>query len=74
MLLAVEQTKFLLEESQLPRRWYNIASDMPSPPQPVHFDMAAYDNYFAGKLVDVALDEDEIQRALHAIEGLPTPA
>ena len=39
-----------------------------------HFDMAAYDNYFAGKLEDVALDEDEIERALHAIEGLPTPA
>src|SRR5213083_2845495 len=35
MLLAVEQTKFLLEESQLPRRWYNIASDIPSPPQPL---------------------------------------
>jgi tryptophan synthase beta chain len=39
-----------------------------------HFDMAAYDNYFAGRLEDVALDEEEIQRALHAIEGLPTPA
>src|SRR6187401_902198 len=39
-----------------------------------HFDMGAYDNYFAGKLEDVALDEAEIQRALHAIEGLPTPA
>jgi tryptophan synthase beta chain len=39
-----------------------------------HFDMAAYDNYFAGKLEDVALDEDEMQRALRAIEGLPTPA
>jgi tryptophan synthase beta chain len=39
-----------------------------------HFDMAAYDNYFAGKLDDVALDEEEIQRALRAIEGLPTPA
>jgi tryptophan synthase beta chain len=39
-----------------------------------HFDMAAYDNYFAGKLVDVALDEEEMQRALRAIEGLPTPA
>src|SRR5205807_556643 len=25
-----------------------------------HFDMAAYDNYFAGKPEDVALDEDEI--------------
>ena len=36
--------------------------------------MAAYDNYFAGKLEDVALDEVEMQRALHAIEGLPNPA
>ena len=39
-----------------------------------HFDMAAYDNYFAGKLEDVALDEEEMERALKAIEGLPTPA
>jgi tryptophan synthase beta chain len=39
-----------------------------------HFDMAAYDNYLAGKLVDVALDEEEIQRALRAIEGLPATA
>jgi tryptophan synthase beta chain len=38
-----------------------------------HFDMAAYDSYFAGQLEDVALDEDEIQRALRAIEGLPAP-
>jgi tryptophan synthase beta chain len=38
-----------------------------------HFDMAAYDNYFAGKLEDVALDEAEMQRALEAIQGLPTP-
>jgi tryptophan synthase beta chain len=39
-----------------------------------HFDTAAYDNYLAGKLEDVALDEDEIQRALLAIEDLPHPA
>jgi tryptophan synthase beta chain len=39
-----------------------------------HFDMAAYDNYFAGKLEDVALEDEEIERALRAIEGLPTPA
>jgi tryptophan synthase beta chain len=32
---AARQTKFLLDESQLPRRWYNIRADMPSPPQPV---------------------------------------
>jgi hypothetical protein len=39
-----------------------------------HFDLAAYDNYLAGTLEDVALDEDEMSRALHAIEGLPSPA
>jgi tryptophan synthase beta chain len=39
-----------------------------------HFDMAAYDSYFAGKLEDVALDESEMERALRAIEGLPSPA
>jgi tryptophan synthase beta chain len=39
-----------------------------------HFDMSAYDKYLAGELEDVALDEDEIGRALRAIEGLPTPA
>jgi tryptophan synthase beta chain len=39
-----------------------------------HFDMAAYDKYFAGELEDVALDEAEMQRALHALEGLPSPA
>ena len=39
-----------------------------------HFDMAAYDNYFAGKLVDLALDDAELDRAFRALEGLPTPA
>jgi tryptophan synthase beta chain len=38
-----------------------------------HFDLAAYDNYLAGNLTDVALDEQEMTRALQAIEGLPTP-
>jgi tryptophan synthase beta chain len=36
-----------------------------------HFDMGAYDGYLAGRLEDVALDEAEIDRALHAIDGLP---
>jgi tryptophan synthase beta chain len=36
-----------------------------------HFDMAAYDNYFAGELVDLALDDEELERALRAIDGLP---
>ncbi len=39
-----------------------------------HFDMAAYDNYFAGKLVDLALAEEDLARALEALEGLPVPA
>jgi tryptophan synthase beta chain len=39
-----------------------------------HFDLAAYDNYLAGKLEDVALDESEIERALGAIQGLPAIA
>ena len=39
-----------------------------------HFDMAAFDNHFAGNLVDLELDEGEIERALRAIEGLPAPA
>ncbi len=29
------QTKFLLNESDIPRQWYNINADMPVPPQPV---------------------------------------
>ena len=39
-----------------------------------HFDMAAYDNYFAGNLDDVSLEQEEIERTLSALEGLPTPA
>ena len=36
-----------------------------------HFDMAAYDSYLSGKLVDLALDDAELERAWRAIEGLP---
>ena len=28
------QVKYLLDESQLPRQWYNIVPDLPSPPPP----------------------------------------
>jgi tryptophan synthase beta chain len=28
------QTKFLLEESELPTHWYNVVADMPNPPLP----------------------------------------
>lgn len=30
-----KQTKYLLNESDLPRQWYNIAADMPTAPTPV---------------------------------------
>ncbi len=30
----VEQTKFILPESELPERWYNIAADLPKAPPP----------------------------------------
>lgn len=30
-----DRTRFLLNESDLPRFWYNIGADMPSPPAPV---------------------------------------
>ncbi len=31
----MEQTKFVLPESQIPTHWYNIAADLPAPPSPV---------------------------------------
>jgi tryptophan synthase beta chain len=34
MVAPMAQTKFVLPESELPRRWYNIAADMPNPAQP----------------------------------------
>ena len=33
--MAMEQTKFLLHESDLPKQWYNIAADSPEAPTPV---------------------------------------
>jgi tryptophan synthase beta chain len=33
--MATDQTKFVLDESQIPRAWYNIAADLPAPPPPV---------------------------------------
>jgi tryptophan synthase beta chain len=34
-VIMTEQTKFLLDESKLPKAWYNINADMPVPPAPV---------------------------------------
>jgi tryptophan synthase beta chain len=39
-----------------------------------HFDLGAYDAYLAGTLEDFELPEEEIERALRAIEPLPKPA
>ena len=39
-----------------------------------HFDMAAYEAYLQGRLEDFELPEQEIERALRAIEPLPKPA
>ena len=30
----MEGTKFLLDESEMPRQWYNLAADLPTPLQP----------------------------------------
>jgi hypothetical protein len=38
-----------------------------------HFDMAAYDKYFAGELEDVALDEAEIERSPACDRGSSYP-
>jgi tryptophan synthase beta chain len=40
----------------------------------VHFDLGAYDAYLHGQLEDFEFPEDEIARALTAIEPLPKPA
>ncbi len=36
-------------------------------------DLSGYDLYFSGQLQDYALPKEEIDRALHAIDGLPRP-
>ncbi|VAX11996.1 hypothetical protein MNBD_GAMMA24-1271, partial [hydrothermal vent metagenome] len=38
-----------------------------------HFDMSAYDSYFAGDLVDDSMDEEGVESALKAIAELPKP-
>ena len=32
--VLTDRTRFLLDEDQIPRAWYNIAADLPSPPPP----------------------------------------
>jgi tryptophan synthase beta chain len=39
-----------------------------------HFDMTAYDRFLAGELEDFDLPDEEIARALRALEALPRPA
>jgi tryptophan synthase beta chain len=33
--MVADRTKFILDEDRIPRAWYNIAADLPSPPHPV---------------------------------------
>jgi tryptophan synthase beta chain len=37
-------------------------------------DLSGYENYFAGKLVDYPLPEEELKKSLKSLEGLPKPA
>ncbi|MGH9200463.1 MAG: TrpB-like pyridoxal phosphate-dependent enzyme, partial [Vicinamibacterales bacterium] len=30
----MQPTKILLDESEIPKRWYNVVADLPSPPRP----------------------------------------
>jgi tryptophan synthase beta chain len=39
-----------------------------------HFDMSAYDAYFAGELQDYALSDDDILRNLKSVDAFPKPA
>jgi tryptophan synthase beta chain len=37
-------------------------------------DLGGYDAYFSGKLTDYPLPQDEMNKSLKSIEGLPKPA
>ena len=32
--VLTDRTRFILDEDRIPRAWYNIAADLPSPPPP----------------------------------------
>ena len=32
--VVAERTKIVLDESEIPRQWYNVIPDLPSPPPP----------------------------------------
>jgi tryptophan synthase beta chain len=38
-----------------------------------HFDMAAYDDYLSGRMVDMELPQEDLDRAALSLAGLPTP-
>jgi tryptophan synthase beta chain len=39
-----------------------------------HFDMSAYDEYLSGRMTDLELSQDELDRAARDMEGLPSVA
>ena len=57
-----EQTKYLLDESQLPKAWYNINADAPFPPPPVLHPVTKepVTPDFLGVLFPMALIEQEV--------------
>jgi tryptophan synthase beta chain len=95
-----DTVKYVLDESQIPKLWYNIAADLPAPEANHavrgaiveamrckiegkadtivfnlcghgHFDMQAYTDYLAGKLVDQPYDEAELAMALAGLPSVP---
>lgn len=63
------QTKILLDEAEIPTHkesgeaktlFFNLSGHG-------HFDMAAYDSYFSGKLEDYAYPEEAIKAALERL-------
>jgi len=80
-----EKTKYVLDESEIPKRWYNIAADMPNKPMPpIHpatheplgpdalaplFPMALIEQEMAG---DTWIDIPEPVRAIYQ-QWRPTP-
>lgn len=79
------QTKFVLDEEHIPRSWYNIAADLPTPPPPVlhpgtgepigpgdlaHFDLSAYERHLSGALEDYEYPAERVAEALAALPGV----
>lgn len=54
----MQETKIMLSEKEIPKQWYNIMADMPN------LDLAAYDDYLTGRLVDYEYPDKLIKESL----------